>query len=215
MLIVYGADLSSPSNKVRYAANALGLSYEYRKVNLMEGEHTTPDFLRLNPAGKIPVIDDDGFVLFESNAILRYLARKTGSPLYPTDPETRAVTDQWMDFASMHVAEAVGKIFFHRLVAPKIGAPPDEGAAAEGERLLRRFLPVIERRLRAARYMSGEEWTLADLALLAALDPVEAVGMDIRSFPRLVVWRDDLRRRDFYRRCHAIYGEGALSRLTS
>ena len=76
MLKIYGADLSPPSNKVRFVANELGLDYEYNSVNLVSGENQSEGHLKLHPGGKVPVIDDDGFVLFESNAIIRYLAAK-------------------------------------------------------------------------------------------------------------------------------------------
>ena len=81
MLKIYGADLSSPANKVRFAANALGLEYEYIQVKLRDGEHKKSEFLKINPVGKIPVIDDDGFVLFESGAIAKYLCVKHNSAL--------------------------------------------------------------------------------------------------------------------------------------
>ncbi len=65
MLKIYGADLSGPSCKVRFVANALGLAYEYMKVDLVKGANRSEAHLRLHPAGKVPVIDDDGFVLFD------------------------------------------------------------------------------------------------------------------------------------------------------
>ena len=79
MLKIYGADLSGPANKVRFVANYLGLKYDYVVVKLREGEHQKPEFLKINPIGKIPAIEDDGFTLFESNAICRYLADKNNS----------------------------------------------------------------------------------------------------------------------------------------
>ena len=87
MLKIYGANLSGPANKVRFTANYLGLDYEYVQVKIREGEHRHPEFLAINPVGKIPAMDDDGFVLFESSAIVRYLAEKHDSDLYPKDGE--------------------------------------------------------------------------------------------------------------------------------
>jgi len=76
MLKIYGADLSAPANKVRFVANYLGLEYDYVQIKIREGEHRAEQFLKLNPVGKIPVIDDDGFTLYESNAICKYLCDK-------------------------------------------------------------------------------------------------------------------------------------------
>ena len=103
MLTIYGMNLSGPALKVFYVANALGLEYEQKGINLGEGEGQKEDYLKMHPAGKIPVIDDDGFYLFESNAIIRYLAQKENSSLYPTDLKKRVVVDQWIDFASLHI----------------------------------------------------------------------------------------------------------------
>src|SRR3989338_5290751 len=95
MLKIYGANLSGPSNKVRMVANYLGLEYEYLQVKIREGENKKEWFLKLNPIGKIPVIDDDGFCLFESNAIVKYLATKNRSSAYPQELKQRAIVDQW------------------------------------------------------------------------------------------------------------------------
>ena len=73
MLTIYGADLSSPANKVRFVANHIGLDYEYRRVNLREKEQRQEWFLKINPIGKVPAMDDGGFCLFESGAICKYL----------------------------------------------------------------------------------------------------------------------------------------------
>ncbi len=108
MLKIYGADLSTPCNKVRFTANALGTAYDYKKVNLREGENRTEAFLKLNPAGKIPVIDDEGFILFESNAIAKYLCDKKGSDLYPKELKSRAMIDLCMDFVFFHIGIAMG-----------------------------------------------------------------------------------------------------------
>ena len=97
MLKIYGADLSAPANKVRMAAHVLDLEYEYIRVSIKDRENQAEEYLKMHPAGKVPMIDDDGFVLFESDAIIKYLATKHKSPLYPTDEKKQALTDQWMD----------------------------------------------------------------------------------------------------------------------
>ena len=94
MLKIYGSDLSYPANKVRFVANALGLPFEYIRINLRTGEQKSEWFLKLSPAGKIPAIDDHGFCLFESNAIVRYLAEKVDSAIYPKDLKERATVNQ-------------------------------------------------------------------------------------------------------------------------
>src|SRR4029434_5308818 len=121
MLTIYGFEVSQPTNKVRFVANALGLPYEYKSVNLPKGENKTEAFLKLNPTGKVPVIQDDDFVLCESNAICKYLSEKASSNFYPKDPRRRALVDQWTDFSSLHIGTAMARVFGNRVASKMIG----------------------------------------------------------------------------------------------
>ena len=207
MLKIYGSNLSSPANKVRFAANAMGLKYEYIKVDLRAGEHQNPEFLKLHPAGKIPVIDDDGFVLFESNAIIRYLAEKNKSPLYAKDLKEKAVTDQWIEFGSHHLGLAMGKVVYNRLFAPMKKAPVDEQSLKDGLAFLDRFLPVVDHQLGKNKFLAGNQLSLADINLLAIFDPVEVAAIDLNKYKNIVKWRGALKKEDFYTSCHKSYEE--------
>ncbi|HBR15915.1 MAG TPA: hypothetical protein DD723_10345 [Candidatus Omnitrophica bacterium] len=212
MLKIYGADLSSPSNKVRFTANALRAEYEYIKVSLMKGENRAEWFLKLHPAGKIPVIVDDDFILFESNAIIKYLAGKGKSTLYPEEIKKRALIDQWMDFIALHVNSAVSSVVYNRVFAPWIKTAVDENAVKTGVGFLGKFLPVVENQLAKNVHVTGECFTLADIALLAALDPVEVAEIDIKIYSNMTKWRDKLKQKDFYTRCHKDYAD-ALNKM--
>ena len=207
MLKIYGADLSTPSCKVRFVANALGLTYEYKKVDLIKEENKSEDHLKLHPAGKVPVIDDDGFVLFESNAIAKYLATKSGSPLYPSEATQRAVVDQWIDFVSLHIATAVRPVLFNRVWAPFLNIEVDEHSLNEGLSFLERFLPVVDDQLKRNRFLTGEEMTLADINLLSALDSAEVGQIDLSGYSNLAKWRKTLQGQDFYTKVHKSYGD--------
>jgi glutathione S-transferase len=207
MLTIYGTELSSPSNKVRFVANEMGLEYVYKSVNLISGENQSPEHLKLHPAGKVPVIDDDGFVLFESTAIIRYLAAKCDSTLYPAGAKQRALVDQWADFASHHVGTAVSRVLVNRVFAPFLNQEVDERSLAEGLSFLERFLPVVDTPLEERRYLAGGELTLADFSLLAALDPAEVAQVDLSGYLNVTRWRQDLMGRDFYTKCHKSYGD--------
>ena len=207
MLKIYGADLSTPSCKVRFAANALGLDYEYKKVDLVTGENRSEEHLKLHPGAKVPVIDDDGFVLFESDAITKYLAAKSESPLYPSGVKQRALVDQWIDFVSHHVGSAVNRVLFNRVFAPFLNVEVDERSISEGLSFLERFLPVVDNPLKERRYLAGGELTLADFSLLSALDPAEVAQVDLSGYLNITRWRQDLMGRDFYTKCHKSYGD--------
>lgn len=202
MLTIYGFDFSSPANKVRFAANAMGLKYEYKQVNLLAGEQKSPDFLKLNPIGRVPAIDDDGFNVFESATIIKYLANKNNSPLYPKDLQKRTTVDQWIDFANIHVATALARVTFNRVMYKFLKAEKDERSLNDGIKFLGNFLPIIEKQLKANKYLAGNEMTLADINLLAVLDPAELSSVDLSVYPAITNWRKNLKTQSFYTKCH-------------
>lgn len=214
MLKIYGADLSAPANKVRMVANALEIEYEYIRISIRDGEHRTEEYLKMHPAGKVPVIDDDGFVLFESDAISQYLATKKNSSLYPGETKERALIDQWMDFISIHVGAAMGRVVFNRVFAPFAQVPVDERSLSDGLKFLNRFLPVIDQQLSKGRYLTGEQFSLADIALLATLDPAEIAEVNLDSYKNIIAWRTELMNKEFYKKCHVSY-EDTLNNFMS
>jgi len=214
MLKIYGADLSAPANKVRMTANILGLEYEYIRVNIREGEHRTEKYLKLHPAGKVPAIDDSGFILFESDAIIKYLAVSELSSLYPDDPKQRAAIDQWMDFTIIHVGGAMGKVLFNRVFASFAKVPVDERSLSDGIKFLGRFLPVVDQQLAKWGHLAGQQFSLADIALLATIDPAEVADVDLYPYEHIIKWRDELKHKDFYTDCHASYDEALKNMLS-
>lgn len=207
MLKIFGALFSSNVNKVRYVANYIGIDYELIPVDILKGEQKSQDFLRINPVGKVPVMVEDDFILFESMAIARYLSSSYGSDLYPEELKTRAIVDQWIDFCSIHLQTATNRIFFNRIVAPSIGIPKDEDTLNAGLRLLEQYLPILENQLDRNEFVAGDQLTLADMNLLAVLDPSEAMGISINRYRNLYGWFQNLKKEDFYTKCHMDYAE--------
>ena len=204
---IYGFDLSTWTNAVRFTANALDIDYEFVRKNLVEGEGQQPEYLAIHPAGKVPAMDDDGFRLFESGAIQRYLARKQGSTLYPTELQAQANVDQWSLFTSLHVGNAMGKVVFNRIVYQFLDLEQDVQSLEEGEKFLERFLPIIDTQLGKSTYLAADHLTIADLMLLAWLDPAEAAEVDLCSYGHIAKRRDSLRDESFYTDCHRDYAE--------
>ena len=155
--------------KVSIALEELGLPYEAHGVNIGKDESWTPEFLSLNPNGKIPaILDPDGpagkpFGLFESGAILLYLADKTGK-LIPADPARRWETIEWVFFQMANVGPMFGQLgFFHKFAGREIADKrPLERYAKESARLL----GVLETRLDGRPWIMGDEYTIADIAHL-------------------------------------------------
>ncbi|MDQ0317062.1 glutathione S-transferase N-terminal domain-containing protein [Amorphus orientalis] len=155
--------------KVSIALEETGLPYEAHKVDITNDETWTDDFLALNPNGKIPaIIDPDGpggqpFGLFESGAILVYLADKTGK-LVPTDPALRYETIQWVFFQMGHIGPMFGQLgFFYKFAGKDIeDKRPLERYANETKRLL----GVLETRLDGREWIMGDTYSIADISMM-------------------------------------------------
>lgn len=155
--------------KVSIALEETGLPYEPHLVDIMKEESRTSEFLSLNPNGKIPaIIDPDGpggapFGLFESGAILLYLAEKSGM-LLPGDAARRHETLQWVFFQHGGVGPMFGQLgFFHKFAGREI---EDKRPLARYAEESRRLLGVLDRRLDGRRWIMDEDYTIADIALL-------------------------------------------------
>lgn len=207
MLKIYGYPVSLPSNKVRFTANHIGLDYDYMVVDLVKGEQMNEGHKKLHPAGKVPVMDDNGFILFESGAIIKYLAAKHGSGLYPEDIKQRAHVDKWTDFATLHIGSSMNRVFFNRILAPVVGVEVDERSMNDGIGFLERYLPVADKQLSHSGHLAGNDLTLADITLLSMLDPAEASQVDLSPYQSLSSWRRRLQNEDFYTRCHKSYSD--------
>ena len=202
---IYGHFFSAPSNKVRYCANAAGLEFTYHHVDLQQGEQQHPDFLDINQLGKVPAIEDDGFMLSESDAICRYLANKSGK-LYPNDLQTRGRIDRWMDISAQTVLLQMSKILFNRFFAPMLGEEPNQTAIEEGQRNLGVILPHINNQLAQSSYLAGDELTIADISMLSAIDPFDMLEIDLTDYTQLKKWRKGLMQQAFYQDVHHHYG---------
>ena len=207
MLTIYGSDLSGPAIKVRLTASFLGLPHKWQVINLREGEQKQEWFLKINPVGKIPAIDDDGFHLFESNAICKYLCDKQNSGLYPKDVKKRATIEQWIDYATIHIGANFMPIVYNRLFAPLRGMPVNEKAIVDGLEFLKQYFPIIEKQLSQHQYIVSPEISLADIVLLALLEPTEMAHIDLSVYPKLTAWRTGLKKQSFYTSCYKEYGE--------
>ncbi|MDE2008698.1 MAG: glutathione S-transferase family protein [Candidatus Omnitrophica bacterium] len=205
MIKLYGIGVSSAVAKVRYALNFLNLKYEWVPISPMARENQTPEYLSISPTGKIPAVDIDGFKLFESNAINRYLAVRYNSSLYPMDAQKRAVIDAWTDYASIHVAHAMGRVIFNRVFAPMSGQKVDEESLRVGLEFLDKYFPVLERQLSGNACLAGSEFSLADINLLAVLDSCEIARISLEKYPSLKKWRLNLKSKPFYQTCYKDY----------
>src|SRR5216684_8296645 len=121
--------------KVTFALSELGLEYEMVPVDLAKGEQRKPEFLAINPFGRVPVLVDGDLTLWDSHAILAYLGDKTGK-LWPTSAAGRADALRWLFFLSGHLAPPATALAYNRIAVKVLGLPGDEDAIARGEKAL-------------------------------------------------------------------------------
>jgi glutathione S-transferase len=181
--------------KVLALANHLGLDYELCPVDLRGGANLRPEFVALNPNKKMPVLEeDDGFVLWESNAILQYLAdKRPDSGLLPSDPRRRAEVNRWQFWEMGHWDPACGTILFERLVKRVFGlGDADPAEVAKGEENFHRYADVLDGQLRGRAFVTGDALTVADFSLGAWLNLSEVARFPLRQYREITRWHAGL-----------------------
>jgi GST-like protein len=148
-------------NKVALFLEESGLPYELVPVDTRKGDQFKPEFLKVNPNGKVPAIDDDGVFVFDSNAILLYLAEKTGKFLAPNTPANRAQLLSWLMFVATGVGPYSGQAVHFKHFAPK----DLEYAHNRYQFEARRHYGILDDHLANSRYMVGDSYTIVDMAL--------------------------------------------------
>jgi glutathione S-transferase len=187
---LYYSPVSSNSRRALLAAVHLGADLDLTRVDLRNGAQRTPDFLAKNPNGKVPVLEDDGFFLWESNAIMQYLADRTpGQTVYPTDVRARADVNRWLFWSAHHFAPAVGALGWENFVKPLLGkGAPDLEAVKRGEAVFLELARVLDRHLADKKWIAQGALTLADFAVAAPLMSIERAKLPMRGLNRVGVW---------------------------
>jgi glutathione S-transferase len=186
MLKIFGV-ARSRAFRILWMAKELGLDYEHVKVDFASGETREPGFLALNPNGQVPVIDDDGFILWESMAINLYLAKKYGAGgLYPTRLEDEARAWQWSFWGMTEVERPVLTAMMNRAVYPE--EKRDKAAADAAEKTLAQPLKVLDDVLGHSANLLGESFTVADLNVASILAWARPAQIDMSAFPKLAEW---------------------------
>jgi glutathione S-transferase len=171
--------------RVLWIAKELGLGYEHLPIEIGDAGARSPEFLTLNPNGRLPFIDDDGFALFESLAITLYLAKKhSNGKLYPGTLEGEAKAWQWTSWALTEVDRGVNIWSLHAVRLPE--AERDAAKRNEALRVLAAPFKVLEAALAKQSYLLGNGFTVADLNVAAVIS--RAIDMDLSAVPNLKAW---------------------------
>ena len=185
-LKIYGVARSRAA-RVLWMAKELGLDYEHVKVDFATGETRAPAHLALNPNGHVPVIDDDGFILWESMAINLYLAKKyNAAGLYPSRLEDEAQAWQWSFWGMTEVERPVLTTMMNRAIFPENQRDPATADAAE--KSLAAPLKALDGVLGPTLYLLGDHFTVADLNVASILAWARPAQIDMSPFPKVAEW---------------------------
>ena len=187
---LYGFPPSPNTWKVRAVAAHIGLPLELEFVDLSKGQQRTPEYLALNPTGRTPVLVDGDFTLWESNAIMQYLAARTPNQLWPADARDRADIMRWQSFQLAHWSkEGCEPLIFERLVKKilNLGAA-DAAVVAKGTEAFNREARVLDAHLAKRSYLVGADVTLADFSVAAPLFYAKEAELPVGPYARVQEW---------------------------
>lgn len=198
MLKIWGRVNSVNVKKALWAAEELGLAYQRIDAGMEHGITKTPEYMKMNPNSLVPTIEDDGFVLWESHSIVRYLcAKHAAGTLWPTDLKARADAERWMDWA-FSFQNAMRAVFWGLIRTPP--EKRDAKAIEEGRNKSAALLAVPERTLSQRPYLGGEAFTMADIPLGCEVQRWMRVPIERPPFPAVQAWFDRLSSRPAFKK---------------
>lgn len=187
---LYSLGASPNTIKVAAVIHTLNLPVEIIEVDRQKGDHLSPEYIKMNPNGRMPLLVDGDFHLWESSAIMIYLAQqKPESGLYPGDPKGQADVNRWIFWGSAHLHEA-GRVFmYERLVKPMfMQQPSDEEAIKRAEPEFHKFAQILENHLETHKFVHGDQLTVADFALAAPFVYAVPAGMPWGQYAKIQAW---------------------------
>jgi glutathione S-transferase len=185
MITFYGAPMSS-AGRTHWMLEEVGVPYDYKRISMRDGDNKKPEFLKINPAGKIPTLVDDNLVLTESMAINFYLAEKYGRGLMPSDAAERAHVYEWSFWAISNVQPLLLTILLNTMIRPEAERDPKAVEAAREQ--IPPYLGALDRALRGKEYLVGRGFTVADLNVASVIGLGSFVGVDLAAHPNAQTW---------------------------
>jgi len=199
---LYYHPISTNARRAVLTAAHLGTSLELVPVDFSKGEQKKPEFLRMNPNGWVPVLDDDGFYLHESHAIMQYLAEGTpGQTVYPTERRARADVNRWLFWSAQHFQSAIGLLLWERVIKGMMNlGGPHQHEVERGECLFGEVAPILDAQLTSKRWVLGDTLTLADLALSAPFTVTDAATLMLSPYPNIHTWLGRMQNLDAWKK---------------
>jgi glutathione S-transferase len=198
MLRIWGRTNSTNVQKVLWCCAELGLAYERIEAGAEHGVVKSPDYLAMNPNALVPTIDDDGFILWESNVIVRYLSNKHGlGSLCPQDLRDRFEAERWMDWQTTTLWPAFRAAFMGLVRTPP--EKRDNSAIKSAQAETAKYLAAFESRLAKVPFAGGGAFTMGDIPLGVTMFRLFALGIERSAFPNVSRWYEGLTGRPGYK----------------
>ncbi|RUL69536.1 glutathione S-transferase family protein [Dyella choica] len=189
---LYYAPTMNP-RKACAVAKYLGSPVDYVRVDLARGEHRSPEFLALNPNGKVPLLIDGDLHLWESTAIMAHLAVKAGSDLWPAEAARQVEVLRWMSWDLCHFSRHGGTLYFEHHIKPMIGlGEPTQAAVDEANGFYKRFATVLDAHLAQHAYLVGDKLSIADFGVGVLLPWANEARLPIDGFANIARWHERL-----------------------
>jgi glutathione S-transferase len=179
--------------KVLAGFDLMGAQFKLIKLNYFAGDQRKPEYLAINPNGMLPSLVDEDFVLWESNAILQYVADKIGATsVYPKDAKTRADINRWQLWESSRWAPCCYVYLNENVGKPLLGAKPDNALIEAQTETFRHLAGILEQRLANQSWLCGHQVTLADIAVAASIHVPRLQRLPMEPHPHLLRWLKQL-----------------------
>jgi glutathione S-transferase len=189
MVTIYGSPKTS-SGRCFWALEESGVKYETKSINMREKEHKSQEFLKINPNGKIPVLTDGDYTVWESMGINMYIAEKYKPELMGLTPEVRGQVYQWSIWSSVDLQPPLIDIFIQQVFVPEERRDLDKIEKAKAK--LPELFNTIEIALKDNQYLAGDTFTMADLNTASVLHVCEAINYDFSEYKNINLWLNSI-----------------------
>jgi len=201
---VYGPDYAS-TKRVIVCLLEKEIEFETVPIDVIKGEHKDPEFLKFQPFGVVPLIQDGDYTLFESRAIIRYYAEKyksQGTELLGKTIEEKGLVEQWLEVEAHNFHPPIYNLVLHILFSSKLGFPADQKLIQESEDKLGKVLDIYEEKLSKSKYLAGDFFSLADLSHLPFTQLLGSLGKEymIKERKHVSAWWDDISNRPSWKK---------------
>jgi glutathione S-transferase len=197
-------NFSPNAKRVRVACYEVGAPLEIIPMDYMKGDWSKPEYVAKNPMGKVPTVEDDGYVIWESPAILFHIASKYGDRgLIPNDTRGKTEMMRWLFWNASHLEPSVFAIAFEKLLKPTMNQPTDNARVESSTKDWERYAPILNAQLEGKPWILGDNLSIVDIAIGTTVEFATMSGLELKKHLHLAAWYGRITSRDAWKRASA------------